>query len=612
MLRGAKTMSLLSSSKQCEGDAPDPTPDASAPTLEHSRAWLLAGLAAVLLRGLPDLRYPMGVDQAIYAMVGQGLLHGQFPYRDLWDIKPPGIYYIYALVVRIIGPVMWSVGVVDLAWLLAISLCIFYFARRYLGAPAAALAMLFNASRHCRIGYNNAAQAESFLMLCVFAAWFLLNEGEPSAALASGGGAHPRQGRGRSFPLWAFRCFAAGLALGASLWLKYNAVVFFPVVLLLPFLDLHGLDQGLSRIRMTIPWKSWLARMSFVAVGFVLAIVAVWVHFWAAGAWPAMKEAHFGLLPRYGATAFQWDMTYLVQALRSTQFILGLWTEVMVALSLALAWWRREVASLAPALLLALAGYLCVATQGRFHIYHFQTCHALLSIFWGYACVRTWEGLSYVRKRFMERRWAVASALTWVVLASLVFATLSEESVRVVQQYTYLADWWKDPSVSYQNYYPQLALEKLSEQLRVIDFVKHNSDPEDTVYVWGMAPLVNFLTARRSPSRFFYNYPLISTWGLQAWRRELVQTLESKRPRYIVVERNDGNPLFTNNIMTSEQYLRLLQYPGLSNLLRDRYKPAVNYSDFEIYELQKSPAGESEKSAVAGWPGMREGKKTGL
>ena len=348
--------------------------------------------------------------------------------------------------------------------------------------------------------------------------------------------------------------------------------------------------------------------MNFVAGGFVLAMVAVLGHFWAAGAWPAMKEAHFALLARYGATAFHWDRTYLVWALRSTQYSVGLWTEVMVALSLALAWWRREVASLAPALLLALAGYLCVATQGRFHIYHFQTCHPFLSIFWAYACVKIWQGLSYVRRRCAQRRWAVAGALTWAVLGSLVYAMLSEEAVRAGQQYAFLLDYWNNSKLSYQNYYPQLPLEKLYEQLRVIDYVKQNSDPEDTVYVWGIAPLVNFLSARHSPTRFFYNYPLISTWGLPAWRQEVVQTLLSKRPRYIVVERNDDNPVFTNNILTSEQYLRLLQYPGLSNLLRDRYKPAVNYSDFEIYELKKNPAYSSEKPAPRCCPSRREEK----
>ncbi len=92
-----------------------------APKFQHTRAWLLAGLAAVFMQALPNLRYPIGEDHATFCMIGQGILEGKLPYRDLWDIKPPGIYYVYALIVKIFGPVMWCLGVVDILWLLLIS-----------------------------------------------------------------------------------------------------------------------------------------------------------------------------------------------------------------------------------------------------------------------------------------------------------------------------------------------------------------------------------------------------------------------------------------------------------------------------------------------------------
>lgn len=461
--------------------------------------------------------------------------------------------------------------------------------------------MVLNAVRHSRIGYNDAAQAENFLILGVFAVWFLLREDDHFTTILSRD--RPASALGWSRQLWpirVFRCLSAGLILGAAVWLKYNAIVFFPFILLMPFVDFRDVDRGLSRIRMTISWKDWLVRMSFVAGGFVLAVAAVLVQFRASGAWPAMKEAHFEVLARYAATGFKWNFAFLVQALRLTQYTLGFWTEVMLLLSLVIAWRRREVASLVPVLLLALAGYLCVATQGRFHLYHFETCHALFSIFWAYACVNIWEGSQYLRRLFAGRGWALASVLTWGVLASLVFALLAEEGVRVAQQYRFLADWCKDPEASYRNYYPQLLLEKLSDQVHIINFVKRNSNREDTVYVWGMAPLINFLSMRRSPSRFFYNYPLISTWGLESWRQEVVRSLESERPRYIIVERNDANPLFTNNIITSEQYLRLRQYPGLTNLLRVQYAPVMQYTDFEIYVITKNPLHGAEEAVTSG------------
>src|SRR5712692_5003344 len=174
---------------------------------------LLAALLFVLFRALPNISYPIGHDQATYCVIGEGLLRGQQLYRDLWDIKPPGIFWLFTLVVKVFGPVMWSVGLVDILWLLAISHFIFRFAERYLGTAAAVIAVLVNAAWHCRVGYVDAGQPECFLMLFVFASYFAAS------------------GTGR----WQVaRQFAAGLCLGAAFWLKYNALAFFPLLALIP------------------------------------------------------------------------------------------------------------------------------------------------------------------------------------------------------------------------------------------------------------------------------------------------------------------------------------------------------------------------------------------
>jgi hypothetical protein len=538
-------------------------------------------------------------------LIGQGLLHGKVPYRDVWDIKPPGIYYVYALIVKIFGPVMWCLGVVDILWLLLISCCIFYFARRYLGTPAAALAMIFNAAWHCWQEYNHAAQAETFLMLCVFAAWFMLAERAPSStelgatflthrvpSAATAGLQSERRGKG--WTLLTVRCFTAGLLLGAAFWFKYNALIFFPFLLLLPFLDFCAWDRGSSRVHSVIPWKNWLVRVSIVAAGFSLAILGVLVHFWAAGGWQAFKETQFEVLPRFLAGHFQWrfsqeNLTFFVLALRLTQYHLGFWTEITALLTLLIAWRRRELRFIAPVFLLALAGYACAAVQGQFNSYYFETCYPFLSIFWGYVCVKTWEGFQYTRTVLGQHGWSSARAMLWLVLAGLVSSLVLEERIRVVQHYQYLAVWWRNPQLSYQVYSFQYPLTKLSQQLRVIDYLKENSNPEDKVFVWGYAPLINYLGQRKNPSRFVYDFPLISNWGLVSWRQELVCTLETERPRYIVVERNDPAPICTHTILSSEQCLRLGTYPAMAKLMSVQYKPAVNFLDFEVYELKKSP-----------------------
>ncbi len=571
---------------------------ASIPKPQPGRAWLLAGLVVVFLRALPNLRFPIGRDQATYCVIGQGLLHGQLLYRDLWDNKPPGIFYIYALIVKIFGPVMWCVGAVDILWLLVISCCIFYFARRYMGAPAAALAMVFNAVRHCRQGYIHAAQPETFLMLCVFAAYFLLQEREPSPALAPRalspqegevGASHgvplrpsSHQEYGQVWTLRMARCFAAGMILGAGFWLKYNAVAFFPFVALVPFLDVRELDEGLGRVRLAIPWGDWFRRMLVVGAGFVFAVAGVLAYFRVSGAWPALMEVQFEVLPRYGAMVFHWDLAFLLWAIRQSQFHLGFFAEIMAALTLLIGWRRREMTWVAPALLLGFAGYVAAAMQGRFHAYYFETCYPFFSMFWGYVCVKTYEGFKYLRQVFARRQWGMARALLWVLLACLGSSLFPEESIRVAQQYHFLADWWRNPEMSYIVYWWQLPLDKLSGQLRVIHYLKENSSPEDEVYVWGTAPLINFLSQRRNPSRFVSNLALISTWGPPRWRQELVRTLETKRPRYIVVARNDSIPSVSYTLMDSEQYLQV--YPALRDLLDRQYQVGVNFWEFEVYQ----------------------------
>jgi hypothetical protein len=329
-------------------------------------------------------------------------------------------------------------------------------------------------------------------------------------------------------------------------------------------------------------------------VGFLFAVAAVLALFYFSGAWPALKEIQFEVLPRYGAMAFHWSFYYVYWALWQTQLHLDIWWEAMPALVLAIALWRRELDRIAPITLMALAGYLCTAMQGRFHPYYFETCYPFFAMFWAYVLLKTYDGFSALQRVFAERQWTLARAMLWIVLAALVFSLLPEEVVRTVEQYRFAADWWHDPEASYKTYYWQLSLEKIGDQMRVVDYLKANSQPCDQVYVWGTAPLINFLPQRDSPSRFVSNLGLLSSWAPESWRQELVRTLESNHPRYIVVERNDSVATLTFTSKDSEQFLEV--YPGLDHVLQRDYEPAANYQDFEIYARKPVPATSGELS----------------
>jgi hypothetical protein len=524
------------------------------PASARSRAWLFGALVLVLLRALPNLRYPLGRDQATYCVIGQGLLRGQLLYRDIWDIKPPGIYYLYAVIVKVFGPVMWSAGIVDIVLLLAVSTCIFHVAKRYLGAPAAAVTVVSNALWHCSWGYIHAAQSESFITLFVLLAFFILMSGQRE------------NWRGN---------FAAGLFFGAAFWVKYNAAPFFPVLF----------DEDPRRIRLAISWGVWFRRTAIIVAGFLLMIAAVLAYFWVVGDWTALIEDQFEVVPRYGSVFLHYSHHYLLYALTVTGINLGAWTEAACAAALLIAWWRREVRIIAPVVIVAVAGFASTASQPRLSSYSFETAYPFFAMFWGYVLVKLYEGFVHLRELLARRNWRLARVLLWIVAAEVVYYPLPGYAFQIADEYRGLAAWVRNPHDSYLSYPFQFYVEKLHDQMATIDYLRENSVPSDGVYVWGTAPLINFLTPRPSPSRFVPNHPLISPWGPARWRQDLIAELNRKPPRFIVVERNDQIPLVSFTHDDSEQCLR--KYPALASFIASRYESVENLSDFEIYRRRQ-------------------------
>src|ERR1051326_6899811 len=134
----------------------------------NSQIWLLVAMAAVFILSLPNLQYPIGRDQATYCLIADGLLKGKHLYRDLWDNKPPGIFYLYLPMIKLLGRAPWLVGGVDLVCVLAVAFATFCFCAKYLKPRVGAVAAVLCACWHNRKGYINAAQPEVFLILLVY------------------------------------------------------------------------------------------------------------------------------------------------------------------------------------------------------------------------------------------------------------------------------------------------------------------------------------------------------------------------------------------------------------------------------------------------------------
>jgi Dolichyl-phosphate-mannose-protein mannosyltransferase len=536
-------------------------------TSHNSRMWMMAALAVVVILSLPNLQYPIGRDQATYCVIAEGLQKGKHLYLNLWDNKPPGIFYLYIPIVKLLGRTAWLVGAVDLVCVVVAALGTFYFCARYLGPQAGAVAAVLYAYWHDRKGYINAAQPEVFIVLFVFAAFFLLaHEGHR--------------------PLW--RSFAAGLAMGAAFWIKYNALAFLPLVILLPYLDFSRLELPSPRLALNIPARTWFARTTVLLGGLAAIIAGVLAGFRISGAWPAMKEVQFEVLPRYGAIVVQRTPHYLLWALHQVNFNLGTWPEAGVALALLIAWRCRDFRRTAPIFIAAASGFLVTASQARFNAYSFETFFPFLAMLWAYVAVQAFEGFRVISQHLARRGWTVARVGIWLVFINCAYFPLPVPAMRQVERYEGFEKWWRDPQKSYASYWWSLGIEHLGGEFQVTRYLKEHSRPGDQVYVWGTAPLIYFLSARECPSRFVSNLGLTSDWAPAAWRDELVHTLQMKPPRFFIVERRDAIPAVSGTTLDSQEYL--IRYPALLHLINSQYAQVKMFRNFTIYERRPRAA----------------------
>jgi len=78
---------------------------------------------------IPSLTQPLGPDQGIMSVIGEGILNGGLPYRDFWEMGSPPIFFTYALMFKIFGTNMAAIPVTDTLVSMVTTFLIFLLAR---------------------------------------------------------------------------------------------------------------------------------------------------------------------------------------------------------------------------------------------------------------------------------------------------------------------------------------------------------------------------------------------------------------------------------------------------------------------------------------------------
>jgi hypothetical protein len=482
-------------------------------------------LFAGLVR-LPSLPQPLGPDQGIMSVTGQGILEGRLPYKDFWEMGSPAIFFTYALIFKTLGTHMAAVPAADLLVSMLTTFLIFLTAKyvwnRNVGYVGALLfAFLGNGVRfgmHSggEIAFGTfwyVAQRETFMLPLITASFYFLL----------------RSAKSEHRSLWLG---LAGFMGGLSVMYKFPGMVIF---LCLPiYLNASAKAAGI-RLFSTETLKRNLA----LGAGFILAFIPFIFFFWSKGALREMIDIIFGYVSSvYGGA--ETDYLGLVKtALTRMRFIAEenfiIWILFIVSSLHILAEERRKEG-------LLMIGWGCAAlifllSHREFFGYHFLVLLPPFCMLSGYGLVKSLGPKLHWRRVLTGE--PEKAFIILALLANLAFFTTLNYLHYTKFYYYGTGKISQKTYYSYFNAYPKHDF-SFPADYAVARYVAEKTSPGDRIFTMGgTEAVINFLSQRRSASRFIFSWVLFQgrhseVERAKRYRQELLGDLTRNRPRYIV------------------------------------------------------------------------------
>jgi hypothetical protein len=440
--------------------------------------------ARIRLSGLPLER-----DEGEYAYTGQLLLRGIAPYKFAYSMKFPGTSVGYALLMLILGQTPTGIHFGLIAISLVTVALVFFLGRELLGeigGIAAGTACLVLALMPHVLG--QAAHATHFVMLFATAGTFLLLR------------AIDRQSQRLRF--------ASGCLFGLALLMKQPGVLF----AFFGLLFLVGSDWRARSSPKTIIHRS----VAFVG-GALLVCMIGGIALWASGVFGKFWFWTVQYAAQYGAQVSLADAVLLFRG-----HILGvigtawpIWLIAGVGLVLIIA--RRSAPPHFGFLLtFAFFSALAVCPGLYFRPHYFILFLPAVSLLAGAAVAISAKALS-------NRGPLLSLAVVLLFGLSVVWPLWSE------------SDFFFERPLSEANLMVN-GTNPFPESIKIGEYIREHSDPNDTIAVLGSEPQIYFYSRRQSATGYIYTYSLMEPQSYaRQMQQEMIQEIEASRPKFMIL-----------------------------------------------------------------------------
>ncbi|MCL5998783.1 MAG: hypothetical protein M1546_22405 [Chloroflexi bacterium] len=504
-------------------------------------------VAVLALLAVPQLWYPYGFDQGVYAACGDVIRRGGVPIRDCFETKQAGVMVMYAI------PMLFSlspmaVHAFALLWTALTAVVIGQVAKRLFHPAAAWPAAVFYWLAYAGINYWSMDQAETFvnlfLVLALYAAWRGAGRLRVSPL--------PRgEGLGVRGFAWLL---IGGACIGVAFWFKY----------------VFALIGVVLAVCLVI--RTWLGTRKLPAAllnGFVFGLVALGVaglglvYYLVANGLPALLSqfaflrAAFPLGPPRTAPEILAQLARFLdngadlpggfKATVSQWVILGGGFPLFFVLA-AIGAWRCAGEERARSAFVYLLAYFVtaagiVAWQANYIQYHYTIMIPPVVLAASAADFR----LPILDFRLAIARRAAPAPQSKIqnpreaskIVVLLLVLTVVLLSVRMLP---WVEDWFRNVVVQGKSPRDVYLESYVAAHVPVAEYINSHTSADDTISVFGDAPWVYTLADRRNATRFsFVNLWLhkreASTYPL--FTQEFYDGLVRNRPVYFILTKAD-------------------------------------------------------------------------
>jgi hypothetical protein len=458
------------------------------------------GLAAIVFTLVAAIRIrllgiPLERDEGEYAYAGQLILQGIPPYKLVYNMKFPGTYAAYALIMAIFGQTIHAIHLGLLLVNIATIALIFFVGRRLIntmaGVTAAASYAVLSVSPSV---LGLAAHATNFVVLPVLGGILLLLKEHRLTALPS----QPKQ---------FVRLFASGLLFGIGALMKQPGLLFIPFGAI--YIVWNDLNHRVSLNRM-------LLRILIFVTGAAVPLGVTSLILWRAG---VLDKFWFWTID------YAWQYGSLVPLKQVPQIFFGSanevvltgWTIWLLAGIGALTglWDQRIRASI-----LFLVGFLFFSALAVCPGFYFRTHYFILVL----SAVSLLAGAAISKlTEILEGR---AILIRFVPL--LLFAVALSVPILLDKKIFFEVS----PNQACGLIYPD---NPFLESVRIGTYVNEHTEPGDTIGVLGSEPEIYFYSHRHSATGYIYTYGLMEPQKYaQQMQQEMIREIEGARPKYLI------------------------------------------------------------------------------